>query len=91
MSKVTVTASMFPKTLKRFAYITGAAALVLSAMVRLRALAVGLGVAALLAVSVSGATDAASECRPAWSEIPTPPGSNSFYAVAALARDDVWG
>jgi hypothetical protein len=90
ISKVTATASTFPNTLKRFAHRTAAGALVFSAMVLRKALAVGL-VAALFAVSVSDATDAASECRPAWSETPTPPGSNSFYAVVALARDDVWG
>src|SRR5439155_26121336 len=40
--------------------------------------------------SARDATDAASECRPAWRETTTPPGSNSFYAVAALAPADVW-
>ncbi|HJZ80731.1 MAG TPA: hypothetical protein VKD91_10305 [Pyrinomonadaceae bacterium] len=44
----------------------------------------------LSATVTKGATNAASERRPAWSETPTPPGSNSFYAVAALAEADVW-
>ena len=83
---------MFCNKLKHhFAPIAGAAASFLSATVLRRALSVGLGLAALLGVSGTGATTVASECRPAWSETPTPPGSNSFYAVVALARDDVWG
>jgi len=48
------------------------------------------GFSALLGLSTSSATDAATECRPAWSETPTPSGANSFYAVVALASDNVW-
>src|SRR5215831_15560485 len=29
-----------------------------------------------------------SVCRPAWSEVTTPAGSNSFYDVAAVSRTD---
>ena len=33
---------------------------------------------------------AAAKCFPAWNQVATPAGSNSFYAVAAFARNDVW-
>ena len=47
--------------------------------------------ASFLSTTVAtGLTNATSECWPAWSETPTPPDSNSFYAVAALAQDDAW-
>jgi plastocyanin len=57
-----------------------------------RALAASLGVAGLFisALSAIGATGGVSECRPAWSETPTPPGTNSFYGSAAFALTDVW-
>src|SRR5262249_23413114 len=54
-----------------------------------RVLALSLGVARLL-ISVVSATSAPSLCRPAWSEMPTPPGSNSFYGTAAITATDVW-
>lgn len=38
----------------------------------------------------SCATASAAKCLPAWSQTSTPAGSNSFYAVAAFARNDVW-
>ena len=41
----------------------------------------------ILAVSATGAPPA---CRPAWSETPTPPGSNFLCSVAAIAEADVW-
>ena len=91
IGKLAITFSMFGNKLKHFAPIAGAAASFLSATALRRTLSVGLGLAALLGVSATGAPNVASECRPAWSETPTPPGSNSFYAVVALARDDVWG
>ena len=31
-----------------------------------------------------------SVCRPAWTEVTTPSGSNSFYDVVAVSRTDVW-
>lgn len=54
-----------------------------------RVLALSLGVASLLISAVS-ATSAPSLCRPALSEMPTPPGSNSFYGTAAITANDVW-
>lgn len=35
-------------------------------------------------------TEARSSCRPAWTEMATPSGTNSFYAVASIASDDIW-
>jgi plastocyanin len=54
-----------------------------------RALAMILGIAGLFVLAVS-ATSAPAACRPAWSETPTPRGSNSLYGVAAIAEADVW-
>jgi hypothetical protein len=54
-----------------------------------RALAVSIGVVGLFILAVS-ATGALPTCRPAWSETTTPPGSNFFYSVAAIAETDVW-
>ena len=51
--------------------------------------AVSLGVVSLLISAVS-AVGAPATCRPAWSETPTPPGSNSFYGIAAITPTDVW-
>ena len=51
--------------------------------------ALSLGVASLFISAVS-ATRAQPACRPAWSEVPTPPGSNSFYGTAAITAIDVW-
>src|SRR5262245_54549289 len=31
-----------------------------------------------------------SVCRPAWSEVTTPSGSNSFYDVVVVSRTEVW-
>jgi len=36
------------------------------------------------------AAAAAAKCFPAWNQVAIPAGSNSFYAVAAFARNDVW-
>ena len=54
-----------------------------------RALVVSLGVAGLF-ISAASAVGGATACRPAWSEMPTPPGANSFYGVAAITQSDVW-
>jgi hypothetical protein len=54
-----------------------------------KALALSLGVASSLISAVSTAGTPPS-CRPAWSEMPTPPGSNSFYSTAANTSTDVW-
>ena len=54
-----------------------------------RALALSLGVASLFVSAVS-TTGAPPSCRPAWSELPTPPGSNSSYGTAAITSTDVW-
>jgi len=54
-----------------------------------RPLALSLGVASLF-VSAVPTTGASSLCRPAWSEMPTPSGSNSFYGAAAITTTDVW-
>ena len=54
-----------------------------------RALAVSVGVAGLFTSAVS-AVGGATACRPAWSEMPTPQGANSFYGVAAITQSDVW-
>src|SRR4030095_9179943 len=54
-----------------------------------RALALSLGVASLFISAVS-TTGTPPLCRPAWSEMPTPPGSNSFYGTAAITVTDVW-
>src|SRR5262249_48329060 len=56
------------------------------------ALAASLGVAGLFtsALSAMGATGEVPECRPAWSETPTPPGTNSFYGTAAITPTGVW-
>src|SRR5262245_17432050 len=52
---------------------------------------IALAAASLLSATVTASVaNAASECRPAWSETSTPTGSNSFYAVAALTENDVW-
>jgi plastocyanin len=56
---------------------------------RVSTLALSLGVTSLF-ISAVFATDAPAACRPAWSETPTPPGSNSFYSVAAITEADVW-
>ena len=45
----------------------------------------------MLGALAASTMEAPAECRPAWSETPTPSGANSFYAVAALAQDDIWG
>jgi hypothetical protein len=63
---------------------------ILSRAKNLWILAVALGITASLGTFASSATEAVAECRPAWSEILTPPGSNSFYAVSTVAQDDVW-
>ena len=52
-------------------------------------LALSFGVASLF-VSAVPTTGAPPLCRPAWSEMPTPPGSNSFYGTAAITPTDVW-
>jgi len=54
-----------------------------------RALAVALGVGGLFISAVS-AMGGATACRPAWSEMPTPPGANSLYGVAAITHSEVW-
>ena len=90
IGNLATTFSMLRSKLKHFVPIAGTAGSFLSATVLRTALWVGLGVAALFGESATGATNAASECRPAWSETATPLGSHSFYAVAALAQDDVW-
>jgi hypothetical protein len=33
---------------------------------------------------------AAAKCFPAWNQMATPAGSNSFYAVAAFGLNEVW-
>jgi len=36
------------------------------------------------------AAAASAKCFPVWNQVATPAGSNSFYAVAAFARNDAW-
>src|ERR1041385_6601480 len=54
-----------------------------------RRIAVWLGAIALSS-SVPSVIGATGDCRPAWTEMFTPPDTNSFYGIAAIARDDVW-
>jgi len=54
-----------------------------------RSLAVSLGAVGLFISTVSE-VGGATACRPAWSEMPTPPGANSLYGVAAITQSDVW-
>ena len=78
------------KVLKTNALEGDARALRFSAKMVRRTVAAALGGAVLFSISPPGAKTAAAQCRAAWSEVATPPGSNSFYGVGAVGQEDVW-